>query len=151
MLIILWYLAYCCGWLRVQDETALSVDMGLMWAFDVDAHGFPTGCPGLHTFFPSSDRFSDFTCGIDGRPWFVNPSVSFNDPNLQRVTRNNWTERACPMDCPRNSYTYPGDTSSIADHFERFADDQARCLISPIHPLGPFSPALVFYLTDPPA
>ena len=62
--------------MRAQDETALSVDMGLMWAFDVDARGFPTGCPGLHTFFPSSDRFSDFTCGIDGRPWFVNPSLS---------------------------------------------------------------------------
>merc|ERR1719316_309227 len=107
-----------------KDETALSVDMGLMYAFDVDRKGFPHGCPGLDSFFPSSDRFSDFTCGIDGRPWFVNPLLAFDDPNISRATKNAWTDRACPMDCPRNDYTYPGDAQSLADHFERFAEDQ---------------------------
>jgi len=107
-----------------KDETALSVDMGLYYAFDVDVRGFPSGCPGLDTFFPSSDRFSDFTCGIDGRPWFVDPSLSFDHPNLTRRTRTDWTQRACPMDCPLQSYRYPGDDRTIADHFLRFADDQ---------------------------
>ena len=90
--------------------------MGLMYKFDVDIRGFPSGCPGLATFFPSSNRFSDWTCGIDGRPWFVDPSLAFDDPNIARVTTNNWTARACPMDCPKQDYTYPGDTATLAEH-----------------------------------
>ena len=86
------------GWMVQENKLkkimeSIGVDMGLMWAFDVDRRGFPHGCPGLQTFFPSSDRFSDFTCGIDGRPWFVDPSLAFNDPNITRVTRNAWTVR----------------------------------------------------------
>lgn len=46
-----------------RDEAALGSDMGLMHKFDVDTRGFPSGCPGLETFFPASDlRFSDMTC-----------------------------------------------------------------------------------------
>ena len=107
-----------------RDETALSSDMGLMYAFDVDKRGFPHGCSGLNTFYPSSNRWSDYTCGIDGRPWFEDPSLAFDDPNITRVTRDAWTDRACPMDCPKQGYTYPGDTQTLAEHFERFADDQ---------------------------
>lgn len=50
------------------DEAAMGSNMGLMYKFDVDIRGFPSGCPGLHTFYPSGNRFSDRTCGIDGRP-----------------------------------------------------------------------------------
>jgi len=107
------------------DEAALGSDMGLMIKFDVDIRGFPSGCPGLHTFYPSGNRFSDWTCGIDGRPWFEDPSLAWNDPNLVRVTENEWTERACPADCGRQDYVYPGDDMSLADHVERYADDQA--------------------------
>ena len=108
-----------------KDETALSVDMGLMWNFNVDRYGFPSGCPGLATFYPSANRFSDWTCGIDGRPWFDDASLSFDDPNLTRTTTNDWTSRGCPMDCPVQDYQYPGDGATLAAHVERFADDQA--------------------------
>jgi len=53
-----------------NDEAALGSDMGLIYKFDVDVRGFPSGCSGLATFYPSGNRFSDWTCGIDGRPWF---------------------------------------------------------------------------------
>jgi len=108
-----------------RDESALQSDMGLMLKFDVDRRGFPKGCPGLKTFFPSSNRFSDWTCGIDGRPWFVDPSLSFDDPELTRWRRNNWTDRGCPTDCPKQDYRYPGDDLTLAEHVERYADDQA--------------------------
>ncbi len=106
------------------DEAALGSDMGLVYKFDVDTRGFPSGCPGLATFYPSGNRFSDYTCGIDGRPWFADPSLSWDDPDLERVTVNEWTDRGCPVDCARQDYTYPGDTLSLADHVERYADDQ---------------------------
>jgi len=96
-----------------------------MYKFDVDIRGFPSGCPGLTTFYPSANRFSDWTCGIDGRPWFEDPSLAWNDPNLARVTHNDWTDRACPAECSRQDYKYPGDEMSLADHVERYADDQA--------------------------
>jgi len=106
------------------DEAALGSDMGLVYKFDVDTRGFPSGCPGLATFYPSGNRFSDYTCGIDGRPWFADPSLSWNDIELERVTKNEWTDRGCPVDCPRQDYKYPGDSLSLADHVERYADDQ---------------------------
>ena len=28
------------------------------------------------------------------------------------------------MDCARQDYRYPGDSATLAEHFERFADDQ---------------------------
>merc|ERR550525_394713 len=108
-----------------NDEAALGSDMGLMYKFDVDIRGFPSGCPGLHTFYPSANRFSDWTCGIDGRPWFQNPELSWDDPNLARVTENDWTQQGCPANCGRQDYVYPGDDMSLADHVERYADDQA--------------------------
>mmetsp|Transcript_77872 Transcript_77872/g.142516 ORF Transcript_77872/g.142516 Transcript_77872/m.142516 type:complete len:149 (-) Transcript_77872:315-761(-) len=86
-----------------------------MYKFDVDRRGFPSGCPGLQTFYPSSMRFSDWTCGIDGRPWL---------DDLNR-TQNEWTDRACPADCPKQDYIYHDDQQTLADHVERFADDQA--------------------------
>lgn len=107
-----------------KDETALQSDMGLMLSFDVDERGFPSGCPGLGTFFPSANRFSDWDCGIDGRPWFEDPSLAFDDPNITRVRRDGWTDRGCPTDCPRQQYTYPGEHHSLSEHVERFADDQ---------------------------
>ena len=108
-----------------NDEAALGSDMGLMYKFDVDIRGFPSGCPGLDTFYPSANRFSDWTCGIDGRPWFENPELSWDDPNLSRVTENEWTERGCPADCARQDYKYPGDSLSLSEHVLRYADDQA--------------------------
>merc|ERR1712113_365033 len=39
-------------------------------------------------------------------------------------TKNEWTDRGCPVDCGRQDYQYPGDTLSLADHVERYADDQ---------------------------
>merc|ERR1739848_767298 len=107
-----------------RDETALTSDMGLMYDFDVDIRGFPSGRPGLATFYPSANRFSDWTCGIDGRPWFENADLSWDDPNISRVTENDWTQRGCPADCGRQDYKYPGDDLSLADHVERYADDQ---------------------------
>ena len=108
-----------------NDEAAMGSDMGLFYRFDVDIRGFPSGCPGLATFYPSASRFSDWTCGIDGRPWFENPELSWDDPNLSRVTENDWTEKGCPADCSRQDYKYPGDEMSLADHVDRYADDQA--------------------------
>jgi len=109
-----------------RDEAALGSDMGLMYKFDVDTRGFPSGCPGLHTFYPSANRFSDWTCGIDGRPWFEDPSLSFNDSDITRVVRDDWTDRGCPVDCPKQDYKYPGDDMSLSEHVERFADNQAE-------------------------
>lgn len=97
-----------------RDETALGVDMGLMYKFNVDIRGFPSGCPGLdRTFYPASDmRFSDMTCGVDGQP---------RDPN---GTRDAWTSNACPVDCPKQDYKYPGDGMALHEHVEHFADNQ---------------------------
>ena len=76
-----------------------------LYKFDVDTRGFPHGCPGLHTFFPGSDlRFSDMTCGVDGRPRFVDPTLAWNDPNAERVTKNEWTDEGCPANCGRQDY-----------------------------------------------
>jgi len=108
-----------------NDEAAMGSDMGLMYKFDVDIRGFPSGCPGLQTFYPSANRFSDWTCGIDGRPWFENPNLSWDNPNLSRVTKDEWTDHGCPADCYRQDYQYPGDHMTLADHVERYADDQA--------------------------
>merc|ERR1712107_376658 len=104
--------------------TAFSSDMGLRYKFDVDIRGFPSGCPGLQTFYPSANRFSDWTCGIDGRPWFEDPSLSWNDANLERVTQNSWTQKACPADFSRQDYRYPGDTNSLADYIDHYAENQ---------------------------
>ena len=106
------------------DEAALGNDMGLMYKFDVDTRKFPSGCPGLYTFYPSGNRFSDWTCGIDGRPWFVDPSMAWNDTNLERETKNEWTDNGCPAECPVNDYQYPGDQLTLAEHVYRYADDQ---------------------------
>mmetsp|Transcript_9026 Transcript_9026/g.19956 ORF Transcript_9026/g.19956 Transcript_9026/m.19956 type:complete len:165 (+) Transcript_9026:1802-2296(+) len=108
------------------DEAAMSSDMGLRYNFDVDIRGFPSGCPGLETFYPSGHRFSDVTCGIDGRPWFVDPSLPWNDTNIERVTKNAWTDKACPANCSRQNYQYPGDSRTLADWVDLYADDQAR-------------------------
>merc|ERR1712187_1048475 len=81
-----------------RDEAALGSDMGLMYKFDVDIRGFPSGCPGLDTFYPSSHRFSDWTCGIDGQPWDT------ADPNR---SLDEWTRHACPAGCPRQDYKRP--------------------------------------------
>merc|ERR1719232_154989 len=107
-----------------RDEAALGSDMGLMHKFNVDTRGFPSGCPGLGTFYPSGHRFSDVTCGIDGRPWFEDPTLAWNDANAARVTKNEWTDQGCPANCGRNDYHYPGDDLTLADHVERYADDQ---------------------------
>merc|ERR1712117_441538 len=96
-----------------RDETALGSDMGLYHKFDVDLRGFPSGCPGLKTFFPSGKRFSDWTCGSDGR--------SLDNP----VEDSEWTQRGCPADCDKQDYVYPGDENTLADYVERYADDQA--------------------------
>eukprot|EP00931_Biecheleriopsis_adriatica_P017728 TRINITY_DN12603_c0_g2_i1.p1 TRINITY_DN12603_c0_g2~~TRINITY_DN12603_c0_g2_i1.p1 ORF type:complete len:980 (-),score=132.53 TRINITY_DN12603_c0_g2_i1:112-2691(-) len=108
-----------------RDETALSVDMGLMYKFDVDLKGFPSGCPGLGGWGPSTLRWSDYDCGIDGRPWLtqpVNESVNWTAP--RRIGPNATTRKACSMACPKNKDLYPGDTMSLSEHVERFADDQ---------------------------
>lgn len=107
-----------------RDEAALGSDMGLYHKFNVDTRGFPSGCPGLHTFYPSGFRFSDETCGIDGRPRFEDPTLSWDDPNAVRVTKNEWTDEGCPANCDRNDYQYPGDTLTLSDHVDRYADDQ---------------------------
>merc|ERR1711907_130476 len=104
-----------------RDETALGSDMGLMYKFDVDIRGFPHGCSGLHTFYPSSDRrFSDMMCGVDGQPPFNQPDYEQN-----RAEHSEWMDRGCPADCDRQDYRYPGDVMTLADHVERFANDQA--------------------------
>ena len=108
-----------------RDEAAMGSDMGLRYKFDVDIRGFPYGCSGLETFYPSGFRFSDVTCGIDGRPRFVDPSLAWNDPNLERVTKNDWTDDACPADCARQDYQYPGDSRTLADWVDLYADNQA--------------------------
>lgn len=108
-----------------RDEAAMGSDMGLRYKFDVDVRGFPHGCPGLGTFYPSGFRFSDETCGIDGRPRFVDPTLAWNDTNAVRVTKDEWTDRACPADCARQDYRYPGDGRTLADWVDLYAEDQA--------------------------
>jgi len=104
-----------------NDESALSVDMGLFLDFDVDIRGFPYGCSGLSGFKPSENRFSDWQCGTDGMARFVDPQ----DTSTERVRKDEWTDRACENDCERQGYVYPGDTKSLADHVEVFADDKS--------------------------
>merc|ERR1719343_1372524 len=111
-----------------RDETALSVDMDLMYKFDVDRKGFPFGCPGLGGWGPSTPRWSDWDCGIDGKPQFsgpVNEANGWGDGVPRAFGPNATTRRACSMSCPKNDYVYPEDDQSLAQHFENFADDQA--------------------------
>ncbi len=54
----------------------------------------------------------------------MDPALSWDDPNLERVTRNEWTEVGCPADCVSQDYQYPGDALTLADHVERYAEDQ---------------------------
>jgi len=95
-----------------RDESALNSDMGLMYKFEVDIRGFPSGCPGLGTFYPSAPmRFSDDTCAI-------------TDPNDPNFRNDRWTAQGCQAECPKNTYTYPGDSKTLSQHVEDFADDQ---------------------------
>jgi len=96
-----------------RDETALNSDMGLMYSFDVDKYGFPSGCVGLpETFVPNAsggDRFSDVRCS---KAW---------KPDAERDDR---MRKGCPAECPKNDYRYPTDTKTLSEHFEHFADHQ---------------------------
>merc|ERR1712094_21434 len=94
---------------------------GLIYKFNVDIRGFPNGCPGLdRSFYPSSDlRFSDMRCGVDGQPGFENPLYPGWKENDE-----DWFRRACPMDCEKQDYRYPGDARTLSEHVEHYADDQ---------------------------
>jgi len=116
----------CSHFIFGRDETALSSDMGLMYKFDVDRKGFPSGCPGLGGWGPSTQRWTDYDCGIDGRPWFTEPVNASNGWTAPRnYGPNATTNKACPMSCPKNDYVYPGDNMDLSAHMERYAEDQA--------------------------
>ncbi len=51
-------------------------------------------------------------------------ALSWDDPNLERVTRNEWTEVGCLADCVRQDYQYPGNALTLAYHAKPYAEDQ---------------------------
>merc|ERR1712070_272688 len=59
-------------------------------------------------------------CGVDGQPPFDQPDYEQN-----RAEHSEWMDRGCPADCAKQDYRYPGDAMTLADHVERFAEDQA--------------------------
>jgi hypothetical protein len=89
-----------------QDETAISVDTGLYHSFEVGKNGAPLGCPGLPPSEWSDDRLSD---------------VSLDSLGPLQGGINTWDMEP---KCGRNNDKDPGDTNSMSDYVEKYAEEQ---------------------------